>query len=80
MPRLVGSDEFLNERTLASRTTDMSNTCPICLDSKLEVVMPCMHSFCSQCITDWTHQHFTCPLCRFRAANSRNEPIDSQFF
>jgi len=79
--RLIGSDDFKNDRLHQARTTDLSNTCPICLDQKLEVVMPCMHSFCSKCITHWTHKNQSCPLCRFVAAsNGKNEPVDQEFF
>ena len=29
------------------------NDCSICLFAKIEVVLPCGHAFCEECITDW---------------------------
>ena len=29
------------------------NDCSICLFAKVEVVLPCSHAFCEECILDW---------------------------
>ena len=40
--------------------------CPICFDNVVEIVLPCSHSFCRQCATEWQRSAPTggCPLCR----------------
>lgn len=43
------------------------DVCPICLEGNLSseasTVQPCNHTFCAECITKWTDQNPTCPLC-----------------
>eukprot|EP00964_Phaeocystis_antarctica_P020047 scaffold11064_cov63-Phaeocystis_antarctica.AAC.4 len=39
--------------------------CPLCLEPlKAATVTRCGHSFCQQCLHEWTAQKPTCPLCR----------------
>lgn len=43
--------------------------CPICLQelkdpTEVSVVSPCGHVFCTACISVWTENNQTCPLCR----------------
>ena len=39
--------------------------CPLCLEPlKAATVTRCSHSFCQQCLHEWTAQKPTCPLCR----------------
>mmetsp|Transcript_393 Transcript_393/g.671 ORF Transcript_393/g.671 Transcript_393/m.671 type:complete len:290 (+) Transcript_393:180-1049(+) len=38
--------------------------CVICMDSQPQIVLPCMHSFCSACATKWVEKHLDCPVCR----------------
>ena len=46
------------------------NQCAVCYeDIEQEVVLPCNHSFCKDCILNWSKQNIfqlneTCPLCR----------------
>ena len=42
----------------------MDNECAICLDQKVEVVLPCGHGFCNDCIVDWVSRDRECPMCR----------------
>jgi predicted amidophosphoribosyltransferase len=30
----------------------------------MNVVLPCMHAFCSACIQQWMQKVKTCPICR----------------
>ena len=39
--------------------------CPLCLEPlRAATVTRCGHSFCQQCLHEWTAQKPTCPLCR----------------
>jgi hypothetical protein len=38
--------------------------CSICMNSTVQVVLPCSHAFCSKCAADWTDSNPTCPCCR----------------
>jgi hypothetical protein len=42
--------------------------CALCMDAPVDVVTPCAHAFCQQCLSDWKSQNLsnlpTCPICR----------------
>lgn len=40
--------------------------CGICYEIMHEAVtlMPCLHSFCGGCFSDWINRHKDCPHCR----------------
>jgi hypothetical protein len=38
--------------------------CPICMDTKTEVVLECTHAFCRRCLNQWRQKSPECPLCR----------------
>ena len=44
--------------------------CPICLDAVVEVVLPCSHGFCRDCVRSWEGLSSTCPVCRGVTARS----------
>ncbi|EDR25739.1 hypothetical protein EDI_295120 [Entamoeba dispar SAW760] len=52
---------ILNQ-TIESTETD--EICPICYDNKVNVSLPCGHSFCDNCIINWAQQHCYCPSCK----------------
>ena len=47
-----------------------SDECCLCMDAAVNVVLPCAHGFCEDCLSDWTQQSSdgqqdsTCPMCR----------------
>jgi len=49
---------------------DGEKLCSICLDEDYQVALPCTHSFCERCLSEWTAQSSTCPLCRTEIKNS----------
>eukprot|EP00300_Choanocystis_sp_HF-7_P010701 c17097_g1_i1.p2 GENE.c17097_g1_i1~~c17097_g1_i1.p2 ORF type:complete len:123 (+),score=26.17 c17097_g1_i1:302-670(+) len=57
-PRTVEGEAFDDED--AGGETE----CVVCLDGKVDVVLPCGHAFCHECMAEWTRQANTCPLCR----------------
>lgn len=41
------------------------NTCPVCYESfNVMQVTPCNHTFCRNCLRNWTTEHSSCPMCR----------------
>jgi len=45
-------------------TLDENTECLICMDNKIEVSLPCAHSFCTACISTWHDTNKSCPVCR----------------
>jgi hypothetical protein len=56
--------------------------CPICLEiletPQLCQLNPCKHSFCYNCITNWTKKSLRCPLCQDKP-QSFTKGFDSGF-
>ena len=63
------------ERSQSADDTDSPGTseeeieCGVCLGSEpVSIKLPCAHSFCHTCITQWAERHerssFPCPMCR----------------
>jgi len=40
--------------------------CAICMDRKVQVVLPCLHGMCSACSGAWVERRWNCPMCRNR--------------
>jgi hypothetical protein len=38
--------------------------CSICMDASIDIVLPCLHGYCSLCWEDWSSHSSTCPHCR----------------
>ena len=61
------SDSFIKKVKTAPVVLEKDegdNECAICLNEKCEVVLPCTHAFCSDCIADWITRDKECPMCR----------------
>jgi E3 ubiquitin-protein ligase CHFR len=55
-------------------------TCAICQDILFETVsvLPCLHSFCGACFTEWSKQALMCPTCRVRVdAAQKNRLLEN---
>nr|XP_040030708.1 RING finger protein 4 isoform X1 [Gasterosteus aculeatus aculeatus] len=67
----------------SSRSTPGTISCPVCLDSYLEIVesgrlvvsTKCGHVFCSQCLRDALTSSHTCPTCRKRLTHRQYHPL-----
>ena len=48
--------------------------CPICLDFFINkdnyIILPCLHTFHSNCIINWMNRNDICPLCKFKLSFS----------
>ncbi|XP_017768056.1 PREDICTED: RING finger protein 141-like isoform X2 [Nicrophorus vespilloides] len=45
-------------------SAEKQNECCICLERKTDILLPCAHTYCKQCIEEWNEDHRTCPICR----------------
>ncbi|XP_054453506.1 RING finger protein 4 [Anoplopoma fimbria] len=67
----------------SSRSTPVTISCPVCLDSYSEIVESgrlvvstiCGHVFCSQCLRDALKSSHTCPTCRKRLTHRQYHPL-----
>lgn len=46
------------------RACSTSSTCTICFANPQDCVLPCMHTFCWECIERWKSMGGSCPNCR----------------
>lgn len=47
-----------------STDDDCLDECIICLERKPDVILSCLHSFCTPCIEQWSERnHKNCPIC-----------------
>lgn len=44
--------------------------CSICMDAAIDIVLPCLHGYCSACWEDWSTHSNTCPHCRDEVKDS----------
>ena len=61
-PELVAEMKQLKS---PERTQDYNRCCCKCLESKCHLVMalPCLHTFCARCYSEWIDQSINCPKC-----------------
>jgi len=52
--------------------------CCICFDNKIEEIIECHHSFCSDCLKKWFKEKNAkcCPLCRYSFENRSDKDIE----
>ncbi|KAL0479112.1 hypothetical protein AKO1_007976 [Acrasis kona] len=62
----AGSQDDLDDDSQDELNKEL--TCPVCADLfyKPLSVLPCLHNFCSPCLSDWDENNDTCPTCRIR--------------
>jgi len=78
--RQLGMDEkwsetetaFSSEPAMEDISSEEEDECPICLTSldkmrEEKVSLPCCHSFCDTCITNWFKHKRICPICKMKA-------------
>ena len=50
-------DNFMQKVTIAVNRENMNDgspvECCICLERRQEIILPCAHSYCQQCIDQW---------------------------
>jgi len=47
-----------------SAPLDDEELCVVCMERPPKIVLPCGHSFCKECISEWKGKSDTCPVCR----------------
>lgn len=62
--------ELTNIIKLLLPKTDISNECKICYDNKIDCILPCGHTYCSNCISNMNiHNNTDCCFCRKHISN-----------
>lgn len=67
----------LNNDPKFSFSTEESNDdyldeCIICLERKPDVILSCLHSFCSPCIEQWNEGKKNCPICDDKLTSTKD--------
>ena len=63
-PVEYGGDE-VKVGSLDAYNEDDANECSICMEREVDIVLPCLHSFCLSCCEDWfPSPHFIQPEAR----------------
>ena len=65
------SASVLLEEALGEEAASLDECC-VCLERKPDLILPCAHAYCVQCIEQWNVNHKTCPVCR-ESVNSAEE-------
>ncbi|ESN97736.1 hypothetical protein HELRODRAFT_185893 [Helobdella robusta] len=52
--------------------------CVICMDRKAQIILPCLHQYCEQCIDEWQDTHHSCPVCRASVDTSEDAWVLSE--
>ncbi|CAJ0572760.1 unnamed protein product, partial [Mesorhabditis spiculigera] len=62
----VAEDLMTHSIMILGETAIADGTCAICMERPNETLLPCLHSFCTVCITEWFEYRprFKCPLCK----------------
>ena len=55
-----------------AKRIDATGECVICMDRGANVILPCSHEFCEQCVSAFCgiYSSYDCPLCRQKIHNS----------
>lgn len=63
-----------------SDTTYDPHECSICMDAGIDILLPCLHGYCSICWEDWKSHSNTCPQCRGEISPSGKENVGNDDF
>jgi hypothetical protein len=65
---------ILNDPTFNfnNSSDDSFDDCIICLDRKPEVILPCLHQFCTPCICQWNETKKECPICDQKSDSTKD--------
>ncbi len=57
-------DHIENSFNFEDQSSTDQTECCICLERVPEVILPCLHSYCTPCIEQWNTEHHSCPVCQ----------------
>lgn len=67
-------------KTRTATKDDGKHQCNICMDTfrpSCQILsLPCKHSFCKPCVSQWLEKHDTCPVCRWKFPESQTQLIN----
>lgn len=79
IPRGVKRSVLRRQTTRCATSEDEEHQCNICMDSFRRrcriLALPCCHSFCKSCITQWLEKHDTCPVCRWKFPEDQTRQV-----
>jgi hypothetical protein len=72
--------EVINLQNIASYLMEGDNDseCTICMFERIQIMLPCTHSFCEECIDSWLKKDQGCPICRQSARQSLKFAVQSK--
>mmetsp|Transcript_28444 Transcript_28444/g.41349 ORF Transcript_28444/g.41349 Transcript_28444/m.41349 type:complete len:318 (-) Transcript_28444:916-1869(-) len=72
MKNVHGSDSKYTNIQKPNQSLDLvtDGECLICMDADVEILLPCVHGFCSSCAKLWIESHNDCPVCRMHMSNN----------
>ncbi len=56
--------------SLSSSILTDDEICCICMENKANLILPCTHNYCENCIKEWKVTSKTCPICRCISSDS----------
>eukprot|EP00803_Ostreobium_quekettii_P005467 evm.model.scf_219.10 EVM.evm.TU.scf_219.10 scf_219:91439-95105(+) len=69
------------QKTRSATREDSEQSCNICMEafkpSCKIMSLPCKHSFCKGCISQWLGSHDTCPVCRWKFPEDHTHIINA---
>jgi len=60
----IWQSNFNPEKPTGKGRTEEENDCIICMSEQADVILPCTHAYCHNCIHRWSLTSKECPTCR----------------
>ncbi|KAL4472086.1 hypothetical protein ABPG72_001084 [Tetrahymena utriculariae] len=70
--KIVTQPKQINQQNQQNEEEDKQ--CPLCLDERIKIILPCLHGYCDNCARKWIQekQQKNCPMCRFQVESTQS--------